>query len=209
MKHSTPIGCLVVLCAFFIGSANAATTQFNDTLDLTNLQYPVTVGTISGDAAADILRFDVGTGWSGVMEILLTTSTYSDFTTSLGVALTTDPNDVLFNDPSPFLQLAQPNSDVTAFFNANVIDWVFYSWGTPNITAGGTSDITSIFSPPLQFNPNEHYYAFVAGGSVAPTTVDVELTVSSVPIPAAVWLFGSGVIGLVAAARRKRTQTAT
>jgi hypothetical protein len=35
--------------------------------------------------------------------------------------------------------------------------------------------------------------------------VDFELFVSQVPLPAAVWLFGSGLIGLISIARRKKT----
>jgi hypothetical protein len=61
----------------------------------------------------------------------------------------------------------------------------------------------------LPFDPNEHYYAFVAGGSFEPTTVDIGVTVNSVPIPAAVWLFGSGVIGLIAMAKRNKAEITT
>lgn len=41
------------------------------------------------------------------------------------------------------------------------------------------------------------------------TMVDYfRLTYSAVPVPAAVWLFGSGLLGLIGTARRKRTATA-
>jgi hypothetical protein len=40
--------------------------------------------------------------------------------------------------------------------------------------------------------------------SAQSTAGTYSMTVSAVPVPAAVWLFGSGLIGLVAAAKRKR-----
>lgn len=40
------------------------------------------------------------------------------------------------------------------------------------------------------------------GGVVTPTTYS--MTVAAVPVPAAVWLFGSGILGLVAVARRRK-----
>jgi len=205
MKYSTAIGCIAALCAALTGNVNAASAQFDGTLDLTTLQYPVTIEGTTIDAAVDLLRFDLGTGWSGNMEVLLTTSPYHTLFTTLGIALTTDPNDSLFSDPSPFLAIAN-TADASDFFNDNVNGWVFYSWGSDYITSGGTSDVTASFDPPLQFDLNSHYYAFVAGGTVLPTgtTVDVGLEVSSVPVPAAVWLFGSGIVGLIGIGRRKK-----
>ncbi len=144
------------------------------------------------------------------MEFLLTTGPYFDLTTTLGIALTTDPNNTLFNNPSTFLQLVDPATSVTDFFNNNVTDWVFFGWGSTVITAGGTSSITDQFDPRLLFDPTEHYYAFVAGGSVVPTYVDVSLTVneiSAVPLPAAVWLFGMGLVSLLGVGTSFRNRT--
>ena len=41
-----------------------------------------------------------------------------------------------------------------------------------------------------------------------PRLVDATVTVGAVPVPSAVWLFGSGLIGLVGIARRRKTQFA-
>ena len=53
---------------------------------------------------------------------------------------------------------------------------------------------TGIYSISADF-----YFDGVLGNTVSNT-----FTVSSVPIPAAVWLFGSGLIGLIGVARRKK-----
>ncbi len=203
MKYHTALGCSLSLIAALTASSSVFAAQYTDTLDLNDTQYPVTINGLDFNVAADITRFDLGSGWNGQMDIQLTTSSYSDLTT-LGFALTTDANDTLFNDPTPFLSLSDPNTNVTQFFNDNVNGWEFFSWGSDYINAGGTTDLTSQFAPMI-FDPNEHYYAFVAGGSALPTTVDVDLQVSAVPVPAAVWLFGSGLLGLIGFNRRKQT----
>jgi len=207
MKYLVSIGCIVVIFASFVSNVNAASVEYSSQLDLSNLQYPVEINGTSGNAAADIVRFDLGTGWAGEMEILLGTSNYSDFTTALGFALTTDPNDVLFASPETFLQLVNSTTSTTDFFNANVNGWVFYAWGSSFITAGGITDLTGAFTTALEFDPNANYYAFIAGGSVAPVTVDVNLTVNSlnaVPVPAAIWLFGTGLLGLLGAGYQRK-----
>lgn len=51
------------------------------------------------------------------------------------------------------------------------------------------------------------YYAVVSGSSAVPSggayTIQLYAEASPVPVPAAVWLLGSGLIGLVGVARRK------
>ncbi len=153
-----------------------------------------------------MVRFDLGAGLIGNMEILLTAGNFSGLS-MLGMALTTDPNDALFNDPSTFLALST-TSNVEAFFDANVIGWKLYLWGNDYIKPNQTNDVTSFLST-MEYDPTEHYYAFVAGGALSGygSNVDVSLTVndaSPVPLPAAVWLFGSGIVGLIGASRRKR-----
>jgi hypothetical protein len=202
MKSPSTLGCALSLVAALTISSPSFAAQYTDTLDLTDTRYSISMNGADIDVAADITRFDLGSGWNGQMDIQLTTGDYGGLTT-LGFALTTDANDTLFNDPTPFLLLSDPSTDVTQFFNDNINGWEFYSWGS-SITAGGTTDLTSHFAP-MAFDPNEHYYAFVAGGSALPTSVDLDLQVSAVPVPAAVWLFGSGLLGLAGFNRRKQT----
>ena len=50
-----------------------------------------------------------------------------------------------------------------------------------------------------------NYGNCIGGTNVAPyTQVDFTYEVSNVPVPAAVWLFGSALIGLMGVARRKK-----
>ena len=99
----------------------------------------------------------------------------------------------------------------TAFENAGVTSVEYDTVG------GGTFDLASATlwygtnSTQLlgvNINPNNlgGWTGFV-GDSTAPLNnaypFSVDLTVASVPVPAAVWLFGSGLLGLVGISRRK------
>lgn len=209
MKYRHTMKWIAALMTLASWNAMAATAQYSSQLDLTNPQYPVDINGANGTVAADIVRFDLGSGWDGQMDIQVTTSSYTTLGTTLGFALTTDPNDALYNDPSAFLALSDTNVDVTQFFNDNVVGWEIYSWGSDYIAPDTTNDITGSLNP-RNFNPAEHYYAFLAGGSLLPTTIDIQLDVSdgndvsAVPVPAAVWLFGSGLIGMLSLNRRQR-----
>ncbi|MET0053134.1 MAG: VPLPA-CTERM sorting domain-containing protein [Candidatus Thiodiazotropha sp.] len=203
MKYLSALGCTFTLIAALTASSPVSAAVYSGSLDLTDAIYPATVNGMQGNFALDLVRFDLGSGWNGQMNIELTTGSYFDLTTTLGFALTTDANDTLYNDPTPFLALTDTSTNVTEFFNDNVNGWQFYSWGSDYINSGGTSNLTEAFAPMI-FDPDEHYYAFVAGGSVLPTEIGVDLNVSAVPVPAAVWLFGSGLLGLVGLNRRKQ-----
>lgn len=203
---------IMALLTLYSCNAFTASAQYSSQLDLTNTsQYPVTLFGIPTTAAADIVRFDLGSGWDGNMDIQLTTGDYSNNGTMLGFAVTTEPNDTLYNDPGAFLTLFDLNTDVRQFFNDNVAGWELYSYGSNNISPNTSNDITAQLN--ATFRPELHYYAFVAGGSTLSTTVAIDLDVSdgnevsAVPVPAAVWLFGSGLIGFVSLNNRKKRVT--
>ena len=85
-------------------------------------------------------------------------------------------------------------------FPPSATDWTFYTFTRelgPDVSNGLT----------LQFNAATG----AAGGSTSFLEIDnvsVTADVSAVPVPAAVWLFGSGLLGLVGMARRKKAQAA-
>ena len=101
----------------------------------------------------------------------------------------------------------------------SMIGSTYGTTGQNAYTVGYTSD-NSLADPTrqltLQFgwytgNPGEGYYRFDSWGSLSDETSDFIGTflvrgdsLNAVPVPAAVWLFGSGLIGLVGVARRKK-----
>jgi hypothetical protein len=207
VKYIRALGCITTIYVSLAFNVNAATAQYTTELGLTNLQYQATINGVPGDVAANISRFDLGAGWDGEMDIQVTSDSYNPLATTLGFALTTNPNDTLLSHPDTFFQLAEPNADVTQFFDDNVEDWVMYGWGYNNLPPGEANSLTDSLN--LQFDPGLNYYAFIAGGSTQSTTVSVSVDISDgnevnpVPLPAAVWFFGSGLIGLLGVARRK------
>jgi len=84
---------------------------------------------------------------------------------------------------------------------------------SPSITIGG--DVISIPLNPLPFDDfNPLFIGVIPDTSFQTFTIDSgidsgfgidQLTTSVVPIPAGLWLFGSGLIGLIGVARRKRS----
>ena len=138
---------------------------------------------------------------------LLTTSSWSDAEAeaiSLGGHLVTindqAENDFVFNTFSEFANPSNP----ALWIGFNDIDvegtWVWSSgaqvtytnWtpGEPN-NQGGNEDAAVINPPDAEWNDIEVWNTFPRG------------VVEIVPIPAAVWLFGSGLLGLIGFARRK------
>ena len=139
--------------------------------------------------------------------------------------LTTVCCDILHGGPNPTVSTW---SGLTAFATYNY--WVFTSSSaTDTITASGNT-IDSFVSPPvvstsqningvlgsnlLTFSSFARQVEASASGTInidilsngtpTPSGYAVEF-VSAVPIPAAVWLFGSGLIGLIGVARRKES----
>ena len=81
--------------------------------------------------------------------------------------------------------------------NTDLADWeedVEYAWLRSAMSDGNGQ--LQILDTPIQV-PDSGYGAAIAGLQIQEIT--------TVPVPAAVWLFGSGLLGLVGIARRKKT----
>lgn len=68
------------------------------------------------------------------------------------------------------------------------------------------SDLAAVVANPSDFYVNLHNEMF-PNGAIRGQFCDPYRTVSAVPVPAAVWLFGSGLLGLIGVARRKSAVT--
>ena len=134
----------------------------------------------------------------------------------------------LFDSPWLFLGqygAHQSTSPVTIFSddgNGNVLldfsGWSVTWNGLPNINLGGDSvnfSDTGLATVTCTLDCSDgdtftlDYSAHVPlddpnGFAGVPWSMHLEGTVSAVPVPAAVWLFGSGLIGLIGIARRKK-----
>ena len=219
MKSGYLIKALLV-CLGLSGAGNIAaqTTNYNGTLNFTGTTVPVTFpnpfgGTISGSAGIDLQRFYLGNTLSGT-GVNVTFTTHNAFDpkgTVLALIFATNPNDILVTNPASLASLVNPTTVPKTFLDANVAGWQYFTYGSA-ITSNGVSNISSLYTP-MSFTAGTDYYAFVGGGSAialnGPTNASVGYTLSinttsPVPVPAAAWLLGSGLVGLFGVARRRR-----
>jgi hypothetical protein len=97
------------------------------------------------------------------------------------------------------------------YFVGMVIDSGFAVWDTTTSPSLFTVPGTAAASPTQYtsttfdagFHPASDFLADLTANNALMISIDG--TVSSVPIPAAAWLFGSGLIGLIGVARRRKT----
>jgi len=89
--------------------------------------------------------------------------------------------------------------------------WTVTWNGIPEINIGGVGTITCSLADCAAGSTYALDYATLIPSSPdhgfggTPYTLALRGTISAVPVPAAVWLFGSGLLGLVGVARRKKT----
>jgi len=88
--------------------------------------------------------------------------------------------------------------DYTASNPSGTIALTGSNWFTLAISTDGGTNWSS--DTGYDYLENNTYNVYFADGSV------LEIDVRVVPVPAAVWLFGSGLLGLVGVARRKSRQ---
>ena len=93
-----------------------------------------------------------------------------------------------------------PGSGILAVIGNPTANWTTYNFSTV-VDASATGGIT------LQFN-STCGAATTCFADFSIDNVSINADVSAVPVPAAVWLFGSGLLGLVGVARRKKALAA-
>ena len=78
-------------------------------------------------------------------------------------------------------------------------DWATFLFAPTSVTSGITETLTFSWDSVATLAPATILFEVVAGGEGVVTPEP-----PAVPLPAAVWLFGSGLLGLVGMARRKK-----
>lgn len=104
----------------------------------------------------------------------------------------------VYDDPG-----APLHSAPTINFNNMTADLtsLFAFWNDNEYNVGGIATVNTIDA-----NSWELTWSHIqADGPFLGTTTHMTMVISQVPLPAAVWLFGSGLIGLIGVARRKQS----
>jgi hypothetical protein len=90
----------------------------------------------------------------------------------------------------------------TATYTAS--DDIDFALGDPSITFTSLTSISDFDYLASDFSFNSLFTSFDDYGNLFGDWITVEVT--AIPVPAAVWLFGSGLIGLAGVARRKKSR---
>lgn len=181
----------------------------NDTTAGSTPSYAGTLGSLSWNDPINA-GDPIGTGWTHTSRWTALTLTQA---TNLSITLSANSSSLI---PAFTLWSGQQQTDAGisggyhTYNNSGNFDWSTVDPGYGSSTLnyigneanlGGLSSITKVFSLAAG------QYSLVFGGNPAPGTpgasVGYQATLTTVPVPAAVWLFGSGLAGLAGLARRK------
>ena len=175
----------------------------NDTTAGSTPNYAGSVGSLSFNDPSNA-GDPIGTGWTHTSNWTALTLTEA---TNLSVTLAANGSTLV---PAFALWSGQQStgSDWHVYNNSGNFDWSTVGGNSSSLNyigneanLGGLSSITKVFS----LAAGE--YSLVFGGNPLPGTpgsqVGYQATLTTVPVPAAVWLFGSGLASLVGLARRR------
>ncbi len=180
--------------------------------DTTAGSTPAIAGNVGSLSWADPINTGdpIGLGWTHTSRWTALTLTEA---TNLSITLAANGSSLV---PAFSLYSGQQQTDgginggYHVYNNSGTFDWstIDPGYGTTTMTyigneanLGGLSSVTKTFS----LGPGQ--YSIVFGGNPPAGTpgssVAYQATLTTVPIPAAVWLFGSGLVGLAGLARRR------
>ena len=181
--------CILLVIGIWSGVSSASTYSINRTVGGGTLSGTITTdNTIGALLSTNITAWDLDIVISpSTANLTETNSEFSIFGAVTGIIATA--GELLFDASSSVdggfgFQEGPPN---------NAASWVLCS-------GGATGCPSTLPTPPME--------SLINGLNSTSAALPAELisfgTVSAVPIPAAAWLFGSGLLGLVGIARRKK-----
>lgn len=188
MKDFAKIGAAVTMTALASMGANAATYNFSVSGSSTVAGAASGSGTSTGTAVWDDVAGTVTLSTSGNNNITVGPTTYV-----LTISATANFSG---NAGSPF---SPTSGDNTIDSCSDTVGGFLCSQSG----VGVTSNYNSV-SGSLTAAGGTLFGETVSGSGTQTATADTTYTLSAVPIPAAAWLFGSGLIGMAGVARRRR-----
>jgi len=189
---------------------------------------PVDVAENGGFETGDLTGwtiFEIGGGAASVSTVNPSSGLYSGQGTCIG-----GPCDVLFKNANKGIGVVQPGQEITISFDyrgTQSVGGVIFAELFSELDGGGVSKTELLFGGPL-FGAGDTWQTATITTTLGPDVSggvtlqlksscgaeaacvsdaffdNVSMTVNAIPVPAAVWLFGSGLIGLVGVARKKK-----
>lgn len=181
----TTIKSLIYLTLLATSQLQAALVDFSVDGEITSAEIGNTFGLSIGDLITASGQFDDSVIGAGITEVDFTTAV-NNMQISVGNALYTDATES-FGGALIFF-----NNGVFDGIDYDSVDGTFDSWGS----LGELDTYGNVLDDFNGLYDGSHYKI---GGSWLASTFEV----TPVPVPAAVWLFGSGIVFLAGFARRK------
>jgi len=188
-----------LLCAVFpgffllISSSNAALVNYNEAsdgeLDFASTTFSIDtagVNSISGSSSQEGFTFDNDTFFFDLDAGLAITGLSLSFSNGAQQNIIFEPQGFVQELGTPTLLMLTTYSIATDAETTTVSVAPPYSFSNYKVGLGGTT------------------FGGITEESLATFDWNVTIMTTAVPIPAAIWLFGSGLLGLVGMARRKK-----
>jgi len=174
-------------------------------------------GLTTGQASANSVGFaepnPIETGGASTLTLNIVATSFTDTVDAGSFNFTWDPGVLAFTGGT----ITYPNADpfFSFFDDTNAATGVVEVFVGSLVSATGNFDIATInfnvvggTGTTINFNESCLGCGWFGGGSQVPFVVDYtpgQVAVAAVPVPAAVWLMGSGLLGLVGIGRRTRS----
>ena len=229
MKKISKVLLTASLCsAAWLGNAQAA--SYTSTLDLSNVET-VTLSDSSQVAASyDIYRTDFVADSTAAYDLTFqamqsvdndrdgngsSDGTFDYATGQVSFAISDNAQNLVYQNPSLLVEMSLLlHTATTEEQKQTIFDTYFSQGGTAWYEIIYNADLDTSYSMAdllgynLDLQAGTTYYLLVAGGQLGSAAgwVDFELDISEaepVPVPAAAWLLGSGLLGLIGLRRRQ------